>query len=87
MELKLLLKQHVLCARMKTHGTASQPCLDLEFPAGNFLLCMAILVAGGSASQVLQIFSHMGLGCVALNTFFKYQRVIIGHTFFFYMYM
>ncbi|XP_044164900.1 uncharacterized protein LOC122948870 [Acropora millepora] len=35
---------------------------------------MAILVAGGSASKVLQIFSHMGLGCVSLNTFFKYQR-------------
>ena len=30
LELKLLLKQHVLCARKKTHGTASQPCLDLE---------------------------------------------------------
>ena len=30
--LKLLLKQHVLCARKKTHGTASQPCLDLESP-------------------------------------------------------
>ena len=29
-ELKLLLKQHVLCARKKTHGTASQPCLNLE---------------------------------------------------------
>jgi len=53
-----------------------------EIPAGNFLLCMAILVAGGSASKVLQIFSHMGLGCVSLNTFFKYQRVSIGHTFF-----
>jgi len=51
-------------------------------PAGNFLLFMAILVAGGSASKVLQIFSHMGLGCVSLNTFFKCQRVSIGHTFF-----
>lgn len=30
LELKLLLKQHVTYARKKTHGTASQPCLDLE---------------------------------------------------------
>jgi len=44
-------------------------------PAANFLLCMAILLAGGSASKVFQTFSHMGLGCVSLNTFFKYQRV------------
>ena len=62
----------------------SQPTMPGSgIPAGNFLLCMAILVAGGSASKVLQIFSHMGLGCVSLNTFFKYQRVSIGHTFFF----
>ncbi|XP_015765439.1 PREDICTED: uncharacterized protein LOC107344300 [Acropora digitifera] len=39
-----------------------------------FLLCMAILLAGGSASKVFQIFAHMGLGCVSLNTFFKCQR-------------
>ena len=44
-------------------------------PAGNFLLCMAILLAGGSATKIFQIFSHMGLGCVSLNTFFKCQRV------------
>ena len=43
--------------------------------AGNFLLCMAILLAGGSVTKVSHIFTHMGLGCVSLNTFFKYQRV------------
>lgn len=54
----------------------SQPFIPgTKLPAGNLLLCMAILVAGGSASKVLTIFSHMGLSCLSLNTFFKYQRV------------
>ena len=56
----------------------SQPTMpESSIPSGNSLLCMAILLAGGSASKVLQIFSHMGLGCVSLSTFFKYQRVSI----------
>jgi len=57
----------------------SQPTLPgwVKLPAGNFLLCMAILLAGGSISKVSQIFSHMGLGCVSLTTFFKHQRVSI----------
>ena len=54
----------------------SQPVIPgTRLPAGNLLLCMAILLAGGSASKVFTIFSHMGLGCISLNTFFKYQRV------------
>ena len=54
----------------------SQPKMpDSGIAAGNFLLCMAILLAGGSASKVFQIFAHMGLGCVSLNTSFKCQRV------------
>jgi hypothetical protein len=56
----------------------SQPTIPgWNVPAGNFLLCMAVLVAGGSATKVFQIFSHMGLGCFSLNTFFKHQRVYI----------
>ena len=72
------------CSVCKKENTwHSQPTMpESEIPAGNFLLCMAILVVGGgSASKVLQIFSHMGLGCVSLNKFFKYQRVSIGHIF------
>ena len=54
----------------------SQPVIpNSKMPAGNFLLCMAILLAGGSASKVFQIFRHMGLGCVSLNTFFNNQKV------------
>lgn len=54
----------------------SQPNIPYSgIAAGNFLLCMAILLAGGSASKVFKIFAHMGLGCVSLNTFFKCQRV------------
>ena len=43
--------------------------------AGNFLLSLAILLAGGSASKVFRIFAHMGLGCLSLNSFFRHQRV------------
>jgi len=54
----------------------SQPFMPgTKLPAGNFLLCLAILLAGGSASEVFTVFSHMGLGCLSLNTFHKYQRV------------
>ena len=56
----------------------SQPTMpESSTPVGNFSPCMAILLAGGLASKVLQIFSHTGLGCVSLNTFFKSQRVSI----------
>ena len=54
----------------------SQPLMPgLRIPAGDFLLCLSIRLAGGSATKVFRAFSHMGLGCVSLNTFFKYQRV------------
>jgi len=54
----------------------SQPNMpNCGIAAGNFLLCMTILLGGGSASKVFRIFAHMGLGCVSLNTFFKCQRV------------
>jgi len=56
----------------------SQPLMPgYRIPAGNFLLCLCILLTGGSATKVIQMFKHMGLGCVSLNTFFKYQRVCI----------
>lgn len=54
----------------------SQPLLpNSKIPAGNFLLCMSTLLSGGSATKVFQVFRHMGLGCVSINTFFKFQRV------------
>ncbi|XP_068685177.1 uncharacterized protein [Montipora foliosa] len=45
-----------------------------QIPAGNFLLYMAVLLAGGSVTKVFQVFKHMGLCCVSLKTFFKYQQ-------------
>ena len=54
----------------------SQPYMPgTKIPAGNFLLCFAILMAGGSASKVIQIFGHMGLACICLSTFFQHQCV------------
>ena len=56
----------------------SQPLMPgTQTPAGNFLLCLGILLTGGSATRVFQTFAHMGLGCVSLNTFFKHQRVSV----------
>lgn len=54
----------------------SQPEMrGTRMPAGNLLLCFAILVAGGSASKVFRVFKHMGLACLSLRTFFKHQKV------------
>lgn len=54
----------------------SQPLVPgTRTAAGNFLLCMATLFAGGSFTKVKQIFQHMGLSCISLNTFFTHQRV------------
>ena len=60
----------------------SQPMMPgTKISAGNFLLCMAVLLAGSSISKARQVFLHMGLGCVSLNTYFRYQRVCIYRTF------
>lgn len=52
----------------------------LKIPASNILLSLSILLAGGSATKVFKMFLHMGLGCVSLNTYFKYQRVSSKYT-------
>ena len=60
----------------KDYTWNSQPLLPgTRTAAGNFLLCMATLFAGGSFTKVAQIFQHMGLSCISLNTFFTHQRV------------
>lgn len=46
-----------------------------KVPAGNFLLCMAILLVGGSATKVFNMFKHMGVRCISLTSFFYHQRV------------
>ena len=62
----------------KEYTWYSQPLIPgYRIPAGNFLLCLCILLSGGSATKVFQMFRHMGLGCVSLNTFFSYQRVCV----------
>ena len=63
---------------MKQSTWCSQPLIPCShIPAGNFRLCSCILLTGRSATKVLQMFRHMGLGCLSLCTFFKYQRVCI----------
>ena len=59
----------------------SQPQMPgVKIPAGNYLLSLSIILGGGSATKVFKIFSHMGLGCVSLNTHLKYQRVSSKYT-------
>ncbi|XP_029210526.2 uncharacterized protein LOC114974462 [Acropora millepora] len=60
------------CAESTWHSQPNMPGTKLS--AGNFLLCMSILFAGGSMTKVRQIFNHMGLACISMNTFFKQQR-------------
>ena len=62
--------------KKRTNKWYSQPrMIETKIPAGNFLLSFAILVAGASASKVLQVFQHMGMKCISLTTYFKHQRV------------
>jgi len=63
------------CPNPKTTWHNQPTMLGTKLTAGNLLLCLAILVAGASTSKVFTVFAHMGLGCISLNTFFKYQRV------------
>ena len=46
-----------------------------KIAAGNLLLSFGILVAGTSATNVFRVFKHVGMACVSLTTFFKYQWV------------
>ena len=48
-----------------------------KIAAGNLLLSFGILVAGTSATKVFRVLQHMGMKCVSLTTFFKYQRVSV----------
>jgi hypothetical protein len=49
------------------HGT--------KIAAGNFRLSYGIILAGTSATKVFRALKHMGMTCILLTTFFKYQRV------------
>ena len=54
----------------------SQPFMPgTKILAGNFLISMAVLFAGGSFTKLRQIFLHMGLACTSFSTFFRHQRV------------
>ena len=63
------------CNRKHTVWNSQPNMPGTRIPAGNFLLCMSILLSGSSASKVLQMFHHMGVACFSLRTFFKHQRV------------
>ena len=54
----------------------SQPNFQgTKIAAGNFLLSYGIILAGSSATKVFRALKHMGMTCISLTTFFKYQRV------------
>ena len=54
----------------------SQPMIPgTRIPAGNFLQCFSILLAGASATKVFRVLRHMGVKCISLTTFFKHQQV------------
>ena len=56
----------------------SQPFLPGSLiHAGNFLLPLAVVLAGGSATKMVNMCAHMGVRCISLKTFFKHQRVSV----------
>ena len=63
------------CKRKDTVWKSQPNMPGTKIPAGNFLLCMSILLSGSSASKVLQMFQHKGVPCISLKTFFKHQSV------------
>ena len=64
--------------RQKITTWHSQPFMPVtKISAGNLQLCMSTPFSGGSISKVKQMFLHMGLGCVSLNTYFRYQKVCL----------
>ena len=67
--------RNLLCPKRINVWKSQPEIAGTNIPAGNLLLCFAILVAGGSATKVLRVFSHMGLACLSLGTFFRHQKV------------
>ena len=69
----------VMCAHSwcrKEFVWNSQPMMPgTKILAGNFLISMSTLFAGGSFTKVRTIFMHMGLASISLQTFFKHQQV------------
>jgi hypothetical protein len=60
----------------------SQPFLPGSLiHAGNFLLPLAVVLAGGSATKMVNTFGHMGIRCISLKTFFKHQRVCVMYVY------
>ena len=58
----------------ESHLWRSQPPIFGKYPAGNFLLSFAVLMAGASVSKMLLVFRHMGLSTYSIRTYFTHQR-------------
>lgn len=67
--------QNPKCPKKENVWNSQPNMTGTKIPAGNFLLCFSILLAGASASKVLQVFSNMGLACINISTYFEHQRV------------
>ena len=58
----------------------SQPDLPgTKIPAGNILVSMGILCAGGSFTKFKTVFNHIGLACISRATYFSHQKVHIKY--------
>ena len=66
---------HPKCGRQQDVWRCQPYIPDTTVNAGDFLLCFAILLSGGRASKVVNVFKHVGLSSISLATFFKHQRV------------
>ena len=71
---KVTVWQHCQKCGEKAFKWESQPMVLGKYPAGNVILCFAILMAGASVSKVLLVFKHMGLCGYNVRTYFIHQH-------------
>lgn len=55
----------------------SQPLVMGGYGAGNIMLSLAVLMAGGSISKLALVFRHMNLCMYSVRTYFRHQRRLL----------
>ena len=66
------------CGQLKNNFEwNSQPNTLGRYPAGNVMLCFAILMSGVGISKVFLLFKHLGLCSVTIRTYFMHQKQLL----------
>ena len=71
----VIVKQHCLSCGEDSYTCNSQPMMfNGRYPAGNFLLSFAVLMAEATIRKILLVFKHMGLSVYNDRTVFFHQK-------------